>query len=67
MVTINPSDGCCRECGGILHVIDATDVSLLVECSECGDSMSVEPDAFGDGGMEYWPQMMADLELEGGL
>jgi hypothetical protein len=61
MVTISPSDGACRKCGGLLHVIDANDCSMLVECEECDDCYSVEPDAFGDHGIEYWPAMLAEL------
>jgi hypothetical protein len=28
----------------------------------CGEGYSVETDAFGDGGIEYWPAIMAELE-----
>lgn len=62
MITVSPTDGSCRECGGELNVIDADDCSMVVECAECGDCYSVEPDAFGDGGIEYWPQIMAEVE-----
>lgn len=62
MVLVSPSDGVCRECGGTLHVTDADDVSMLVECDECGEGYCVESDAFGDGGLEYWPAIMAELE-----
>jgi len=65
MVTIRPTDGVCSECGGALNVTDANDISMLVECENCGDSRTVETDAYGDGGIEYWPAIMA--ELEGGL
>lgn len=62
MVHVKPTDGSCRECGGPLQVTDADDATMLVECEQCGESYSVEPDGFGDGGMEYWPAIMAELE-----
>ena len=61
MVHVRPSDGVCRVCGGELRVIDADDAMMLVEC-DCGEAYAVEPDAFRDGGMEYWPAIMAELE-----
>lgn len=61
MVHVNLTDGCCRECGGPLRITDADDASMHVEC-ECGEEYVVEPDAFGDGGIEYWPAIMAELE-----
>jgi hypothetical protein len=62
MIEVRPSDGVCRSCGGILHVIDADDATMVVECDDCGEGYTVEPDAFGDGGIEYWPAMMSELE-----
>lgn len=62
MVSVSPSDGVCRDCGGTLSVVDGDDCSMFVECSDCGDRYCVETDAFGDGGVEYWPQIMAELE-----
>lgn len=61
MVHIRPSDGVCRLCGGELRVTDADDSMMFVECG-CGEGYAVEPDAFGDGGIEYWPAIMAKLE-----
>jgi len=29
-------------------------------CESCGDEYAVEPDAFGDGDIVYWPQVMAE-------
>ena len=55
---VNPRDGQCRECGGELEITDADDVTLSVRCEKCGDSYQVETDAFGDGCMTYWFQMM---------
>ena len=51
---VNPQDGRCRSCGGTLEVMDVDDATMTVECSECGDSYDVEPDAFGDGAMDYY-------------
>lgn len=62
MIGVNRNDGVCRECGGELLVIDGDDCSMVVECQTCGDCYSVEPDAFGDGGIEYWPAIMAEIE-----
>ena len=58
---VNLSDGRCRECGGTLTIVDADDATMVVECDECGDSYSVEPDAFNDGCMVYYPAVMAEL------
>lgn len=55
------SDGKCRTCGGQLKIIAADDATMDVECTECDDGYTVEPDAFHDGGITYWPQMMAEL------
>src|SRR5438128_2474371 len=57
---VNPSDGKCRECGGTLTIIDADDSTMTVE-SECGTSYLVETDAFNDGAMFYYPEVMAQL------
>ncbi len=62
MVTIRPTDGVCVDCGGALNVTDANDYSMLVECESCGGTRTMETDAFGDGGVEYWPAIMAELE-----
>ena len=64
MIAVSPSDGVCRDCGGSLVVTDGDDVSLFVKCESCGDAYSVETDALGDGGIEYWPAIM--VELQGG-
>ncbi|HHK40906.1 MAG TPA: hypothetical protein ENJ50_00690 [Planctomycetaceae bacterium] len=57
-------DGRCRSCNGQLEVVGADDATLDVECTECGDAYTVEPDAFNDGGIKYWPEVMAELESE---
>jgi transcription elongation factor Elf1 len=58
---VNKRDGRCRECGGTLVIVDADDATMTVECQECGDSYAVEPDAFGDGAVVYYPAVMAEL------
>lgn len=63
---VEPQDGHCRECGGQLEIIDADDVSLTVECRECGETYAVETDAFGDGAIHYWPTFMAEQLERGG-
>ncbi len=35
---------------------------MEVKCLECGDDYVVETDAFNDGGIKYWPQVMAEQE-----
>lgn len=54
-------DGKCRECGGQLEITGADDATLDVECTECGDGYTVEPDAFNDGGIKYWPEAMVEF------
>jgi hypothetical protein len=57
----------CRECGtGRLAVTDASDDTMTVECDNpgCVAEYEVETDAFGDGGVDYWPAAMAE-KLEG--
>jgi hypothetical protein len=45
-----------------LEIAGAEDAILSVVCIECGDGYDVEPDAFNDGGIVYWPQAMAEAE-----
>ncbi len=54
-------DGQCRSCGSQLKIVAADDATMDVECTneECCDSYTVEIDAFEDGGIKYWPQVMA--------
>ncbi|MCC9641668.1 hypothetical protein LOC71_05230 [Rhodopirellula sp. JC740] len=58
---VDLSDGSCPQCGGQLEITGADDASLDAECTECGEYLHVEPDAFNDGGIKYWPQAMAEL------
>jgi hypothetical protein len=55
-------DGSCRECGGVLQITDADDATMSVECTECGETYLVEPDAFGDGCMTYYVEVMTRKE-----
>lgn len=34
------------------------------DCYVCCDSYPVETDAFNDGGIHYWPSVMAELEVD---
>ena len=62
---VDLKDGRCRTCGSQLNITDADDATMSVECTECGDSYQVEPDAFGDGCMTYYLGVMAQ-HMEGG-
>ena len=59
---VNLNDGKCRSCGGQLEITDADDATMTVECCECGDFYLVETDAFGDGGVEYYPAFLTGRE-----
>ena len=60
---VETKDGTCRSCGGELEIVDADDATMTVECQgECGDSYQVEPDAFGDGCMTYYPGFLTQRE-----
>lgn len=64
---VNPRDGQCRECGGELDITDVDDVTMEVQCTQCGDTYSVETDAFGDGCMTYrFNMMFRKMHGEGG-
>lgn len=58
---VRREDGACRSCGGELHVIDADDATMTVECQDptCGACYAVEPDAFGDGCLDYYVPFIA--------
>ena len=62
---VDPHDGVCRTCGGVLEITDADDATMTVACLECGDSYSLEPDAFGDGCLDYYVPFLAK-QAEGG-
>ncbi len=57
------NDGKCRSCGGQLEITGADDATMDVECTECGDDYTVEPDAFNDGGKPTVLEYEADSEL----
>ena len=59
---VDLEDGKCPSCGGQLEIVGADDATLDAECTECGEFLHVEPDAFNDGGIKYWPHAMAGLE-----
>ena len=63
---VDPEDGRCRTCKtGTLTIVDADDVSMTVECDECGDTYDVETDAFNDGCLKYYfTYMLARQEGE---
>jgi hypothetical protein len=61
---VDLSDGKCRSCGGQLEITGADDATLDVECIACGDGYTVEPDAFNDGGIKYWPEAMVEFGEE---
>jgi hypothetical protein len=61
---VDLKDGYCRTCGGQLDITGADDATMNVACTDCGDNYTVETDAFNDGGITYWPQVMAELGEE---
>ncbi len=58
-------DGRCRSCGGQLEITGVDDATMTVEWTECSDNYLMEPDAFGDGAMTYYPQALAELGESG--
>ena len=58
---VDRADGTCRSCGGQLQITGADDATLEIGCVECGDGYTVEPDFFGDGGVQYWPEAMVEF------
>ena len=60
---VSLKDGACCQCEGQLKVVGADDCSMLVECVECNHSTSVEPDAFGDGGVDYYIPFYSESQL----
>ena len=65
---VNPKDGVCRTCGGQLEITDVDDATMTVLCTDadCGDSYPVETDAFGDGGIDYYPGFLTERTRKGG-
>ena len=62
---VDLKDGRCRSCNGVLEIVDVDDVTMSIECTECGDSYEVETDAFGDGCMTYYFAIMTRKLMEG--
>lgn len=58
---VDSSDGSCRSCHRQLVIVDADDATMTVQCQNpaCADEYLVETDAFGDGGLTYWPAFIA--------
>ena len=65
---VDPRDGVCRSCQGSLDIVDFDDCSMTVDCTNpnCGDSYEVETDAFGDGCVTYYFNLVAERMLRGG-
>lgn len=63
-ILVRISDGKCRQCGGQLQITECEDSLMTVECTNesCCDCYVVEPDAFHDGGIDYWPRAMEAME-----
>jgi hypothetical protein len=62
LMRVEPKDGACRSCGGVLEIIDADDATMSVACQECGDEYLVETDAFGDGCMTHYPGFLSAIQ-----
>lgn len=44
----------CRECKSKnVKIVDADECSITVHCLNCGEEYLLEPDGFGEGGMEW--------------
>lgn len=61
---VDPKDGTCPYCGGQMEITGADDASLDADCTECSQSVHVEPDYFNDGGIKYWPEAMVEFGEE---
>ena len=62
---VDLSDGCCRNCGSQLEIVDADDATMTVYCLFCEEgTYKVEPDAFADGCINYYVPFRASQESE---
>jgi transcription elongation factor Elf1 len=61
-VRVSKKDFVCPECGGQVTAVDCDDATIDIECDDCGNFMTVEPDGLHDGGVIYWPQLMVQKE-----
>jgi len=57
---VRPEDAVCSQCSGALEIVDADDATMTVECGRCGNLLVLEPDAFGDGCVDYYIPFLAD-------
>jgi len=58
----------CRECGGEIKIVGTGDYgdTIEVECQnpDCFECYEVEPDGFGEGGLEMVDAMMIQAEKD---
>lgn len=64
---VDLKDGRCNSCDGQLQIIDADDATMTCECTECGNEMTVEHDAFSDGAVHYLPEFLSGRMAAGEL
>ena len=57
---VRSDDAVCSQCGGEFEIVDADDATMTVECVDCGDLLVLEPDALGDGCIDYYIPFLAD-------
>ena len=62
---VDRNDGACRSCGGQLEITDCDDASMTVLSTECCDSYDVETDAFGDGCVRYYFNLIVEKSKKG--
>ena len=58
-MTVDLKNGACRSSGGQLEITEADDATMTAICQECCDSYAVETDTFNDGGIDYYPGVLA--------
>lgn len=63
---VDPKDGVCPSCDGVLEIVDADYATLTAKCTECGETIVVGPDGFGDGSRDYYVPFLAKKLQEGG-
>ena len=66
-MTVDLQDGRCRSCGGTRTIVAADNATMTVECTRpgCGECYAVEPDAFGDGALLYYVDVLGKQWKEG--
>ena len=60
---VSLKDGACPECEGQLKVMEVDEYSMSVQCVDCEEVMRVEPDAFGDGCVDYYIPFYAESQM----